>query len=341
MKTIIRSLILFGIAILFSSSAWVTITLTQPAQVNLPQHLQTLIVIDRTLISDTKENKLEGLITGEAFHQDEQAVQRAIEGLVGTINNSGRFKMIRITERFKGDPTGKVFPEAMSWSDISNLCTKYMADAALVLETFDSDFVLTSARGGPSATLTGIAFSADGVATVNTGFRIYDPSEKVISDAYIFTHEFNYSAGGSTLGDAIAGMKYKTESINQAAYDAGVIYAQRITPTYYTVTRYFYDKPKKNKKLSEGIRKSKVADWQGAIQSWEEAMQIAKKDKHKGRISLNIAVGYEVLGDLDKALEWAKKSYVEYEEDMADDYMSQLRERINEEAVVKQQLGGE
>jgi hypothetical protein len=341
MKTIIRSLILFGIAILFSSSAWVTITLTQPALVNLPQHIQTLIVIDRTLIADTKENKLEGLITGEAFHQDEQAVFQAIDGLVSTVSNSDRFKIIRTTERFKGDPTGKVFPESMPWSDIISLCSKYKADAALVLETFDSDFVLTGARGGPSATLTGIAFSADGVATINIGFRIYDPSEKVISDAYIFTNEFNYSAGGSTLGDAIAGVKYKTESINHAAFDAGVIYGQRITPTYYTVTRNFYDKPKKNKKLSEGVRKSKVADWQGAIQSWEEAMKIAKKDKHKGRISLNIAVGYEVLGDLDKALEWAKKSYVEYEEKLADDYMNQLKARINEEAIVRQQLEGE
>jgi tetratricopeptide (TPR) repeat protein len=338
MKTILHSLVLIGLAILFSSSAWVTLTLVQPAQVSLPQHIQTMIIVDRTLVPDTKENKLEGLITGEAFHQDEQAVLQAIEGLIYTVSNGDRFKIIRTTERYKGDPTGKVFPKAMSWTDISILCSKYKADAALILETFDSDFMLTHGSRASGTGIPGISFYAEGIATISMGFRIYDATEKVISDAYLFNHEMHFDAGGNSLADAVAGVLNKTESVKRAAYEAGTMYGQRITPTYYTVTRYFYDKPKKNKKLSEGVRKSKVADWQGAVESWKEAMKTAKKDKHKGRISLNIAVGYEVLGDLDKALEWAQKSYVEYEEKMADDYMSQLKARINEEALVKQQL---
>jgi tetratricopeptide (TPR) repeat protein len=132
----------------------------------------------------------------------------------------------------------------------------------------------------------------------------------------------------------------KTEDIKRVSYEAGTIYGQRITPTYYNVTRYFYDKPKKNKKLSEGVRRSKVADWKGAIESWEEALNIAKKDKHKGRICYDIAVAYEVLGNLDKSLEWASKAYVDYKEKMADDYIRDLKNRINEEEIVRQQMEG-
>jgi hypothetical protein len=343
MKAIFRSLVLVALAFIFSSSAWVTLTLVQPAEVNLPDHIHKVIIVDRTLTPDKKQNELEEVLTGELLNQDEHAVIQVIEGLVYTVTNGARLTIDRTTEKYKGESSGKTFPEAMTWTEINKLCQKYKADAVIVLETFDSDYILTHGTKTVTRTntgLPGIAFYAQGVATVDMGFRIYDPTQKVISDAYLFHHEMRFDAGGNSLADAIQGVLNKTEAIKRVSYEAGSIYGQRITPTYYQVTRYFYDKPKKNKKLAEGVRRSKVADWQGAIESWEEAMQIAKKDKHKGRIALNIAVAYEVLGDLNKALEWASKSYVDYEEKMADNYVRQLKNRINEERVVEDQLKG-
>lgn len=343
MKTLLHSIILVALTILFSSSAWVTLTLTQPALVDLPDHIKSVIIVDRTITPDQKQNKREEVLTGEVFKQDEQAVIQVIEGLVYTVSNGARLTINRTTEKYVGEATGKVFPEALPWTEINKLCQKYKADAVIVLESFDSDYMLTHGtkvipRTGTG--LPGVSFYAQGLATVDMGFRIYDPTVKVISDAYQFHHEMNFDAGGNSLADAIQGVLNKTEAVKRVSYDAGMMYGQRITPTYYTVTRYFYDKPKKNKKLSEGVRRSKVADWQGAIESWQEAMHTAKKDKHKGRIALNIAVGYEVLGDLNKALEWAGKSYVDYEEKMADNYVRQLKARINEERIVDQQMEG-
>jgi hypothetical protein len=344
MKTFYRTILLAGLFILLSSSAWVNLTLVHPAAVNLPQHIQTLIIIDRTITPNAREDKKEATLTGEASNQDQQAVQQVIEGVIYTVSHGDRFKIIRTTERFVGDPTGKVFPQAMSWQDITQLCTKYKADGALVIESFDSDFILTHGSTSVQRTssgLPGLSFYAKGLATVDMGFRIYDPDERVLSDAYLFHHQMQFEAGGNSIADAIQGVLNKTEAIKQVSYEAGNIYGERITPTYYTVTRYFYDKPKRNNKLSEGVRRSKVADWSGAIDSWQQALDIARKRKHKGRICLNIAVGYEVLGNLDNAMEWASKAYVDYNEKMADDYMRQLKARINEEAVVNRQMGNE
>jgi hypothetical protein len=343
MKTFLRSVILIAAVIVLSSSAWVKLTLVQPALVDLPDHIKTVIIVDRTITPDQKKNKMEEVLTGEVFKQDEQAVIQVIEGLVYTVSNGDRLTILRTTEKYVGEATGKVFPQALAWPEVSKLCQKYKADAAIVLESFDSDYILTHGSKVVQRTntgLPGLSFYAEGIATVDMGFRIYDPSEEVISDAYQFHHEMRFDAGGNSLADAIQGVLNKTEAVKQVSYNAGMIYGQRITPTYYTVTRYFYDKPKKNKKLSEGVRRSKVADWKGAIDSWEEAMLIAKKDKHKGRIALNIAVGYEVLGDLDKALEWAGKAYVDYEEKMADNYVRQLKARINEAKIVERQMEG-
>jgi hypothetical protein len=53
-----------------------------------------------------------------------------------------------------------------------------------------------------------------------------------------------------------------------------------------------------------------------------------KKYKHRGRLALNIAVGYEVLGNIDEAFEWASKAYTDYKEKMIRDYVSDLKARI-------------
>jgi hypothetical protein len=344
MKKIFRVILLLSVLILCSSSAWVNLTLTRPALINLPQDIQTLIIVDRTLATDKKKNKMEEIITGEGANQDIQAAQQAIEGVISTLDNAPRFKIIRTTEKYNGDNTGRVFPEPLSWSTIDQLCVKYKADAVLVLETFDSDYIITNGtRMVTQTTKEGIPIKlpqiyAEGVGTVNMGFRLYDPTSKTIADQYLFSHQMKWDATATSITEAVQGVLNKIEAINQVSYEAGREYAYRITPTYYRVTRYFYNKPKRIDKLIEGVRRSEVADWDGAISSWQEAMKDTKKRKHKGRIALNIAVGYEVLGDMDKAMEWASKAYTDYDEKMARDYVSDLKARIREEEVVKQQL---
>lgn len=344
MKKILRVFTLVVILVLCSSSAWVNLTLMQPALINLPQDIQTLIIVDRTFSSDTKKNKIEEIVTGEVMNQDVQAVQHAIDGVISTVEGAPRFKIIRTTEKYTGDNTGKVFPEALSWSTIDQLCIKYKADAVLVIETFDSDYLITNGtRFVTQTTKEGLPIKlpqiyAEGVGTVNMGFRLYDPTTKTIADQHLFSHQMRWDATATSITDAVAGILNKIEAINQVSYEAGREYALRITPTYYRVTRYFYNRPKRIDKLMEGVRRSEVADWEGAISSWKEAMNDAKKRKHKGRIALNIAVGYEVLGDMDQALKWASQAYTDYGEDMARDYASDLKARIREEEVVKQQL---
>lgn len=342
MKKVLKITILLAAFMLFSSFARVTLTLVRPAELTVPQHIQTLIVIDRTLPSDEKKNKKEEILTGELMHQDQQAVEQSMEGVINMVMNTPRFKIVRTTEKYQGSTTGTLFPEPLSWDIIDQLCEKYGADAVISIETFDSDFILTA--GGKLLPrvdhdrILPVGVSVNGVATVNIGFRLYDPATRTIADEFKFSHKMNVGSQINSVTDVARGVLAKTDAINQVSYAAGQIYGERICPVYYRVTRYFYDRPKRNKKLREGVRKSEVADWNGAIESWKEALNETKKRKQKGRLCLNIAVGYEVLGDMDQALDWASKSYTDYREKQADDYVRALRNRINEESVVKSQL---
>lgn len=344
MKKAIKLVIIPCLFFLFISSTWVRITLIRPADINVSQHIQTLVVLDRTLPKDKRRNMVEQVLTGEFMRQDEQAIQHTMEGIVSNVLNAPRFNITRATERYIGETSGTIFPDALPWNVVENLCNKYGADAVVAVETLDSDYIITHGtrkvqkKDTHGNKITVIEFTAEGLGTVNIGIRLYDPKERLIADQYQFSEQMRWDAHGGSVTDAAQSILNKVAAINELCFKAGKIYAKRISPGYYVVKRNIYDKPKKNKFLAEGVRKSEVADWEGAIESWKKAIEKGKKDKDKGRSAFNVAVAYEVLGDLDKALDWAAKAYIEFEDKDANDYHRALKNRIRQDNIVKQQL---
>jgi tetratricopeptide (TPR) repeat protein len=347
MKRIIRIVLLVGIVILTTSSAWVKLTLIRPAVISIPQKIQTIVVVNRALPKDERRNKLEEVLTGEIMRQDEQAIQQTMDGIINTIKNAPRFNIKYANEKYIGETSGTIFPDPLPWEVVNKLCTKYEADAVIAIETFDSDYIITNGhreaerKDENGNVIPYVEFFIEGVGTVNIGFRMYDPDMNSIADQYQFSENMRWDGHGTSPTDAAQALLDKVAAINEVSYTAGRSYALRISPSYYTVTRYFYNKPKKNKHLVEGVRKSEVADWEGAIESWLVAIKKGKKDKDKGRAAFNIAVAYEVLGDTDKALEWSAKAYTEFEDKDANDYHHKLKARIKEERIVNMQLGKE
>lgn len=65
---------------------------------------------------------------------------------------------------------------------------------------------------------------------------------------------------------------------------------------------------------------------QDAIGIWKEVVTNGNR-KAAGRAAHNIAVSYEVLGDTQKALEWAQRAYRDYGETLSRDYAKILLRR--------------
>ncbi len=324
-----------------SGSAWVNLTLVRPSEIRLPEHIRTIALIDRTLQDDTPQNIIEQTLTGEYFRQDEQAVFQAAEGFIEACAGLEKYLTVRTSERYLSDGNASSFPSAMEWTGISEICERHQADAVLSVEIFDTDFIMTNMpvkledAGANETGLPKLQYNASGIAVIDFGVRLYDPSTKTILDEYRTTCRMNFQSRGTSLQAAINQMIDKTSAINQASYDAGYRYAQRITPTYFVATRYFYDRPKRV--LGTGVRKSEVADWQGAMNSWMKVIDTGS-ERQAGRAAYNIAVAYEVLGDLEKAREWASRSYTDYRDKRADDYYKLLSDRIDQEFIADTQL---
>ncbi|HEX2394879.1 MAG TPA: DUF6340 family protein [Bacteroidales bacterium] len=339
-----RLVFLTGSALLLmicSSSAWVKLTLIRPADIQIPENLKSIALIDRTVQEETTKNKIEQVVTGEAFHQDEQAVLKIAEGFIEACSGTKRFETVRTSERYLADGTKTTFPTPLDWNSVTEICNRHNTDVLLSIEIFDTDFLLTNkpvkidTQTEDGKVSTRVEFVANGVAVINFGIRLYDAVNRVILDEYQTSHRLNFDAQAPTLQVALNQLLDKTEAINRVSYDAGFIYGERITPTYYQVTRYFFDKPKKV--LGAGVRYSEVADWNNAIKAWTKVVENGDQ-KDAGRAAFNIAVAWEVLGDLEKAKDWASRSYTEFEEKDANDYYRALTDRIREEQLVSDQM---
>ncbi len=333
------SLMLF---ILLVAAKKISFNVLAPAVVDIPAYIQSVAIIDRSVPENEKKNILEGILTGEGPDQDKLATQFAIDGLNNILQNTSRYQVVRTSETMKGSETGRDFPQPLSWDIIEELCTKYEVDGIISLESYDSDFIITNGsrlvnRKVGERTIKVPEFYANGVAKVNLGFRFYDPDQRSIIDQFHFTHTMDWNVGGASITAAIEGLLNRNEALKEVSYTAGTVYGERISPAWFRVTRDYFRKGKGNPDLAAGARMMESNDWDRAIELLTRATE-ARHRKTRGRAAHNLAVVYEILGDLDQAKEWATTAWGVYKNKKSRDYGYILTRRIQERERLRQQL---
>jgi hypothetical protein len=324
----------------------VSISMLRPAPITIPNHVQRLLIVDRTEPENQTIGIIEGILTGELPFEVKNAIEATLSSMQNELYASPRFEVIRASERLKGGLFSVVFPSPLDWTQINQLCEKYNADGVLALEMFSSTFVVTNApklikkvikREGKDEEVEVPGYSAEGIANIRVGFRFYDPLNRSIADQRDFSRTNTWTAEGETVLDAAAKMIDKVRATEQMGRLAGAAYAHRIAPMYVRVRRDFYHKPKRNQYMAMGARFGEVNDWQRAIDSWRTGINTSDR-KSAARMTYNVALAYEVLGDLDQAKEWATRAYTRYGLKRARGYARIIDQRIWDQAAINEQL---
>ena len=79
-----------------------------------------------------------------------------------------------------------------------------------------------------------------------------------------------------------------------------------------------------------------VNRWSDALEVWKEGIATADP-KRAGFLTYNVAIAYEVLGDLDNALKYAQDAYILYNDREAQNYVQTLRNRKRDKERLKDQ----
>jgi hypothetical protein len=342
MKNVLMMLICIClISVGCKSTAYLSVM--KPAGVSLGPDIKSVAVVNRTVPENKLVNTIEGILTGEWLGQDKQGVQRTIQGIHSVLRNSPNLEAVIANEEMKGSGSGGTFPMPLSWEVVEELCNKYQVDAILCVETYDSDFIVTRGtkvvdkKDKEGKVTKTIEYYAEGIATVKIGMRVYDPSRKTIVDQAHHTDNKRWYATARSVQDALIQLIDSKMAVQEVSYAIGRFYGSRISPSWIRVSREFYRKPKSNTFLAQGGRRADVGDWQGALESWLMASE-SHKQKVAGRAAVNVALGYEVLGELDEARLWAMRSFTDYGNKTGRTYANILRNRIRDEQRLEMQL---
>ncbi|SDC90447.1 hypothetical protein SAMN04488104_10094 [Algoriphagus faecimaris] len=344
---LLKSLFLFGIlSLTVACSKNVTMTRLMPAAVTVPSEIQKIVILDRTKPQNEMVSVIEGLITGELPFEVRNAIEATLSSLQQTLNTSPRYEVVRANQRLTGGMFGQIFPSPLDWYTVERICQEYQADAVLVLENFNSDFVTTDrvqmikktvGEGKEARTVEVKGVYMEGLADVSAGFRLYDPIGKNIIDQQRFQKTNTWSAEAETKTQALALLIAKADATRIVGELAGAGYAAKIAPMYVNIDRGFFPKSKTHPAVAEGARYAEVDQWEQAIETWESAIPEADQ-KTGGMLLYNIAVGYELLGSLDLAKDWAGKAYTQYGLKKAKNYVRTLDQEIQNANLLNHQM---
>jgi tetratricopeptide (TPR) repeat protein len=315
-----------------SSTNLVYIRVQQPAPVTISPEIKNVGIINRSTVSDKNKalDIIDKVLTVEGDSLDRQAAQAGVIGLADELIKNNRFTGVTAFNSLdlRTNVPGQ-FPAPLTWDVVEKICREKHVDALFSLELFDTDSKVSYAAvpvsmKTPLGNIPGIEHHANMLTTVKTGWRIYDPVEKVVLDEYPITKNVTFTGKGINPVAAAGAIINRKEALIDVSRKTGQDYAFRLIPYWIRVTRDYYVKGTDN--FSVAKRRAQTGNWDGAAELWKKETTSASS-KIAGRACYNMAIICEINGQLDKAIEWAQKAYENYNNKLALRYINMLKDR--------------
>ena len=319
-----------------------TMSVTQPAPVHVPKHIKRIGILNRSESTSNKTlDKIDKIFSAEGKNLDKEGAQNVIQGIKDELEKNKSFDEVVLVESDKIENPGLgIFPNTLSWDTVNTICEENQVDALVVLSFYDTDAIVKyRVETVQKVNALGLKIPViEHIASVNTniqaGFRIYDNHNKELVDE-IINNDLVTSVGRGInpvkAAEAITGRK---DAVLQVSNNIGHGYALRTHPFRIRVAREYYVRGTNNFEI--GKRRAQTGDWNGAAQLWEVETQNPKR-KIAGRGCYNMAIINEINGDLNTAMDWASKAYIDYKDKNALRYLKILENRMAKDALLAEQ----
>lgn len=347
MKNLDRLIVMLFTVILFascSSTNSLTMGVVEPARVPIPPDVLRVGIINRSIPSEGNStlDKIDKILTLEGLNLDKEGAEASVTGLKDELSRINRFEKIVIIDSIEVQRKGLgIFPAALSWDDIEQICEAHDVDILFSLELYDTntsvDYLPTTVSlpnsFGIKADIPGHRVTLH--TALKNGWRVYDPQSKLVLDEFMYNKEIVSVGEGINPMRAIEAVVGRKEAVMELSSGLGNLYALKIRPLRKRVTRNYFVRGTNNFEI--GQRRAQAGDWNGAADLWEQELN-NPDGKIAGRACYNMAIINEINGDLDKAMEFASKSYTDYNTRDALRYINILKYRLAEKRELNNQL---
>lgn len=182
------------------------------------------------------------------------------------------------------------------------------------------------------------------VARYESQWSIHYPGNDKFS-SITFRDTLYWDAESFQRKKALEALPERSNALIDGALYVGQNALKRFIPRWEKTDRYLFSTANKN--LKQGMDSFYVKNWKAAIDIWDKAIEKSGLGL-KAKLANNIAVAYEISGNIDKANEYALKSIDYFQSDpMANNkhflfvinYNNEISERKKEIELIHKQIG--
>lgn len=315
------------------------IEIPQKSNKELPENIQSLLLIARVVddrYTNLDADSLQRIFYKQGFSYDTiindiQTVDTTLKALGELLFESGRYDYVIPEYRFPNVENTSLIAGEMPWNEVKELCDTFRTDAILSLDYFKTR-VITDYQKTTNFEVYTNAFADLSYAEMKISyealFRVYDPLvEKVIVRRFM-RDTVIWEGTDRSARDLF----YWYTPVKKALTETGIAIALdlsgEISPVWRTERRSFFGNGNSN--FKQAIPLVNSGQWETAIALWKETAENSKSKSVKSKAEFNIALGYEMLGNLDESIVWALQSYETMYRTNTWNYLETLKRRKNE-----------
>jgi len=315
------------------------IEIPQPANKNLPTEIQSLTIITQAVdkkFTDLPADSLQKIFYEQQFDYDTvvydlQMADTTLKALGELLFESGRYDYVIPENRFLKPFSNSFSGLTLPWETVKNLTETFETDAVLSLDHLSARVITDYGSDTYFDAFSDGFYSAAQVQMqiiYEAMFRVYDPQKERI----IMSEFMRDTLLWEDVDTSPRNLFSRFTPVKQALTEAGIAMAlelsEKISVIWRTEQRTYFIKG--NDKMKQASQMINTGNWQAAINLWKEVAENSSSKSEKSKALFNVAVGYEILGDVDAAISWALKSYDAMYRQLTYDYLQILKQRKRE-----------
>lgn len=316
-----------------------TIDIPFPASRELPQQIQSLTLVSQAVndqFDDLTADSLQKIFYNKNFRLDTvlydyHMADTTLKALGELLFESGRYDYVIPENRFISSSRILGMANEMPWETIEDYCATFQTDALLSLDYLKTR-VLTDYNNETNFNPFQGGFYAYVVASMKIYyealFRVYDPVEKKILLREFISDTLYWEEVDLETSDLFRRFTPVKNALAETGIVAALELSGRIAAQWRPENRSYFIAQQKH--FREANQLAYSGDWQSAVSLWKETAEKTKSKTLKSKALLNVALGYEILGDLDTAIYWALESYEIMFRPLTYEYLEILKRRKSE-----------
>jgi len=345
-KQLLKLIFLAFGAVFFTSCnnlLYTTLDVLRPAKVAFNLNANNLLIINNTVTQPAnyghKTQLLNDISKSSTISNDSLPIF-CLAALTEDLDSKGFFSSIQLIPNSINKGTDFSNPMELNSDSVNNLSSSHHANVILSLDNIkvidqQSEFYLLES----STYLSTLELRYE------TKWSIHYPNNPQTTTLQVNDTAY-WESESYIKRNSLNGLPKRTDALIDGALNIGHKSVNQLVPYWDKVDRYFFNPS--NKLMKQGMDSVYMKKWKSAINSWQKALISSNNKSINAEAANNIAVAYEIIGDIDNALEYATKSLnllpefttIDYDSRMRlINYIKELIQRKSEIKILKQQLG--